>query len=94
MRKRILSGPWTDLQVRAEFYALNALGPSVIASVTNGGVGDDIGPNTTDHLARTEDEMSHAAIAAVLERHDLSTSERLAAFSLASFAAYAVSNRS
>ena len=86
MRRRILTGPWTDFQVRAEFFALNALGPSVIASATNGGVGDDIGPDTTDHLVLTEDEMSHAAIAAVLERDDLSTAERLVAFSLASFA--------
>ena len=66
MRKRILSGPWTDFQVRAGFCALNALGPSVIASATTGGVGDDIGPNTSNALAFAEDEMSHAAIAAVL----------------------------
>jgi hypothetical protein len=86
MRNRILSGPWTDFQVRAEFHALNALGPSVIASATNGGVGDDIGQDTAGDLAFTEDEMSHAAIASVLAREDLSTAERLVAFSLASFA--------
>ena len=85
MCSRILSRPWTDFQVRAEFCALNALGPSVIASATDGGVGDDKGPNATNNLAFAEDEMSHAAIAAVLERDDLSTPERLVAFSLASF---------
>jgi hypothetical protein len=86
MRKRILSGPWTDCQVRTDFYALTALGPSVIASATRGGVGDDIGPDTTDHLAFTEAEMSHAAIAAAIARDDLLTAERLVAFSLASYA--------
>ena len=86
MRRRILSGPWTDFQVRAGFCVLSALGPSAIASATTGGVGDDNGPHTSFDLAFAEDEMSHAAIAAVLARDDLSTPERLVAFSLASFA--------
>ena len=86
MRRRILSGPWTDFQVRAGFCVLSALGPSVIASATTGGVGDDIGYDISRDLAFAEDEMSHAAIAAVLARDDLSTPERLVGFSLASFA--------
>ena len=48
--------------------------------------GDDIQPHHTHRPALGEGRLSYAAIAAVLARSDLSAGERLAAFSLASYA--------
>jgi len=58
---------------------------SVIASATPG-VGDGPEPHRLPSLSSWNVAVSHAAIAAVLARHDLSAGERLAAWSLASFA--------
>jgi hypothetical protein len=66
--------------------ALSRLGLSVIASATSGGAGDGIQPDSTERLVLLGVVVSHAAIAAVLARQDLSAGERLVAFSLASFA--------
>jgi len=58
-----------------------------IASVTPRGAGDGFLPDNEDRAPDPGgDEVSHTAIAAVLARADLSTGERLAALSLASFA--------
>jgi hypothetical protein len=78
MRERSVSRRRTDFHVRVRVCALSPPGLRVVASVTCG-VGDDLQP---DHLQRlaTGVVVSHAAIAAVLAREDLSSGERLAAF--------------
>lgn len=72
-----LPGRWTDSKP-AEWVCARLWWVSVIASAPVAGAGD--GPQP--HL----DRMSRAAIAAVLALEDASIGERLAAFSLASFA--------
>jgi hypothetical protein len=58
-----------------------------IASLTPRGAGDGFLPDYQDRAQDPDgDEVSHTAIAAALARADLSTGERLAALSLASFA--------
>jgi hypothetical protein len=87
MDKGSLDGAWTDFQAGGTVCALSHLvGPNVIASAASGGAGDGIQPGNSQHLVLLGVVVSHAAIAAVLGRQDLSTGERLVAFSLASFA--------
>lgn len=74
----------TDSKAGAVVCARAQLGLSVIASATPG-VGDSPQPHRLRTAGSGEVGMSHAAIAAVLARHDLSAGERLVAWSLASF---------
>jgi hypothetical protein len=78
--------PRTDFQTRARLYTLLPPGLSVIASTTSCGAGDGLQPDHARHAYPDGVTVSYAAIAAVLARDDLSTGERLAASSLASFA--------
>ena len=82
---RIVPSRRTDSKAGAVRLCVLTLGLSVIASATPG-VGDGPQPHRLRSPRSREVEVSYAAIAAVLARHDLSAGERLVAWSLASFA--------
>ena len=92
-RRRTRVCAFSVVAAGAEIEVVTRLSPpprlraNPIASVTLRGPGDGFLPDNDDRApdARGE-EVSHAAIAAVLARADLSAGERLAALSLASFA--------
>lgn len=68
------------------FCTPSRAGVSVIANPTGGGVGDGLLPDQIRFVLVREAAVGHSAIAAGLAAQDLSASERLVAFSLASFA--------
>ena len=80
-----LAGPGTESQAGAVVCAHRQLGLSAIASVTFG-AGDGLQPDRNPNRTLSEIAVSHAAIAGVLARNDLSAGERLVALSLATFA--------